>query len=74
MRKAYLGGINPDKVDLALVLPGNRLNSLGNLTSLGITSLDENVSQRQTSLGVHCEVIRRDLIQERGSVLLDEVT
>lgn len=39
-----LGSINPDKVDLSLVLPGNGFNRLGDFLSFGIGCLHEDIS------------------------------
>lgn len=72
MESIYLVGIDPDKVQLALVLTSDRFESLDDLLPLGVARFDEDVGQGDTSLCVGSKVIGRDFVEKRYRVLLCE--
>lgn len=67
-----LDSIDPDKVDLALVLlcDGGNLSNLGLLVRVG--GIEEEVGKRKTGLGIVGIVLAANLVEERNSVLLDK--
>lgn len=67
-----LDGVDPDKVDLALVLLGQGFQSLHERLFRGTSRVDEQVGEGQTSLGVDGIVFGRDLVDEGQSVFGDE--
>lgn len=68
----HLGSIDPDKVDLALMLPCDGLNGLGNLLPLGIARLDKDVREGKSSIRVGGKVVGRNLVKEGDGVLAHE--
>jgi hypothetical protein len=70
--KAHLDGVNPDEVNLALVLTSDGLDSLDDLLTLRVGGLDEDVGKGKTGLSVSSEVVGRNLVEEGDGVLLSE--
>lgn len=67
-----LDGVDPDERELSFVLGGDGLEGLDELVvGLLLLGVDEGVGQRDASLRVGSEVLRRDLGEERDSVDLD---
>jgi hypothetical protein len=68
-----LGGVDPDKVELALVLARDGLDGLDGRLAVLVLGLDKDVGERQAGLGVRGKVLGRDLVEEGRGVLADEV-
>lgn len=64
-------GVNPGKVDLALVLLGDGLEGLDNLLLALEERINEDIGQRKSGLGVSLVGIAVNLVQERNSIGLD---
>lgn len=68
-----LDGVDPDEVDLALVLLGDGLDGVDVLLELVIIGVDEEVGKRKTSLGVGWVVLAGDLVEKGDRVVEDEL-
>lgn len=54
----HLVGVDPDKVDLSLVVTGDGLNALDESRSLRVIGWDEDVRKGNTSFSVEGEILR----------------
>ncbi len=71
--RRVLDGVDPDKVELALVGLGERLERLDlRLEVLGL-GVGKEVGERQTGLGVVHKVLGAELVDERDGLRLEEV-
>lgn len=68
-----LDSVDPDEVDLALVLLGNGLDGVDVLLELLIIRVDEHVGERKTGLGVSGVVLAGNLVEESDRVVEDEL-
>lgn len=67
-----LVGVNPDKVDLALVRRSDRFEALDEVFSVLVISWDEEVSQRHVSLCIRGKVVGSDFVEQRCGMLLNK--
>lgn len=72
-QQTHLDGVDPDKVDLALVLARDGLERLDNLGALRVGTRDKDVRERDPGLGVGGKVVGRDLVEQRDRVLLGKL-
>lgn len=70
---SVLDSVDPDKVDLALVLLGNGLDGVNVFLELLIIGVDEHVGERKTGLGVGWVVLAGNLVEESDRVVEDEL-
>ena len=66
-----LDGVDPDKVDLALELLGERLVRFGKSILGPVSRVDEEIGEREAGLGVEAVVFTRDFIHQRSADRLE---
>ena len=64
--------VNPNKVDVALMLAGKRFQSSHNAFTVWVIGFDKDVSKRKTIFGVGCKVVWCDFVEKRSSMVANE--